>query len=80
MYHCRVKISAHLGMWLCVVFGLVCLGFAYNGFSSLATLADEVERELSLGYAWFWTFLFAVALAFGILSWMIKEGKLGKVE
>ena len=55
-------------MWLCVVFGLVCLGFAYNGFSSLGTLTDEVERELSLGYAWFWTFLFGVALAFGILS------------
>ncbi len=80
MYHCRVKISAHLGMWLCVVFGLVCLGFAYNGFSSLTTLTDQVERELSLGYAWFWTFLFGVALAFGILSWMIKAGKLGNPQ
>jgi len=67
-------------MWLCVVFGLVCLGFAYNGFSSLGTLTDEVERELSLGYAWFWTFLGVVASAFGVLSWMIKQGKFGEVE
>ena len=62
-------------MWLCAAFGLVCLGFACSGFSSLTTLTDEAERELSLGYAWFWTFLFGVALAFGVLSWMIKEGK-----
>ncbi len=64
-------------MWLCAAFALLCLGFAYSGFSALQTLTDEAERELSRGYAWFWTFLGAVAVAFGALSWMIKAGKLG---
>jgi len=36
--------------------------------------------ELSRGYAWFWTFLGAVAVAFGALSWMIKTGKLGNPQ
>jgi hypothetical protein len=75
-YYRAMKISAAVAMWGCVVFGLVCLGFAYNGFSALPTLTDSAERELSLGYAWFWTFLFAVAAAFGVLSWMIKTGKI----
>ena len=55
-------------------------GICVQRISSLTTLTDEVERELSLGYAWFWTFLFSVALALGILSWMIKEGRLGNFE
>jgi hypothetical protein len=64
-------------MWLCAAFALVCLGFAYSGFSALATMVDESEREISRGYAWFWVFLSFIGLAFGVLSWMIKEGKLG---
>ncbi len=67
-------------MWMCVAFALVCFGFAFSGFSALETLADEAERELSRGYAWFWMFLAAVAMVFGVLSWMIKEGKLGDLE
>jgi hypothetical protein len=72
-----MKISAVIAVWLCAAFSLVCAGFAYTGFSALETLADEAERELSRGYAWFWVFLAVVGLGFGILSWMIKEGKLG---
>ena len=75
-----MKISAQVAMWLCAAFALVCLGFAYSGFSALQTLTDEAERELSRGYAWFWTFLGAVAVAFGALSWMIKAGKLGNPQ
>ncbi len=67
-------------MWMCIAFALVCFGFAFSGFSALETLADEAERELSRGYAWFWMFLAAVAMVFGVLSWMIKEGKLGDLE
>ena len=65
---------------MCIAFALVCFGFAFSGFSALETLADEAERELSRGYAWFWMFLAAVAMVFGVLSWMIKEGKLGDLE
>jgi hypothetical protein len=75
-----MKISAGIAMWMCVAFALVCFGFAFSGFSALETLADEAERELSRGYAWFWMFLAAVAVVFGVLSWMAKEGKLGDLE
>ena len=75
-----MKISAGIAMWMCVAFALVCFGFAFSGFSALETLADEAERELSRGYAWFWMFLAAVAMVFGVLSWMIEEGKLGDLE
>jgi hypothetical protein len=72
-----MKISGAVAMWMCVAFALVCAGFAYNGFVGAQTLTDSAERELSLGYAWFWTFLFAVAAVFGVLSWLIKVGKIG---
>ncbi len=75
-----MKISAKIAIWLCVAFALLCAGFAFSGFSSLATMTDEAQRDLSLGYSWFWTFLGAIAVVFVILSWMIKEGKFGESE
>ena len=75
-----MKVSARVAIWLCAGFALLCAGFALTGFSSLATIADEAEREVSLGYSWFWMFLCAIAVVFGILSWLIKEGKFGDVE
>jgi hypothetical protein len=75
-----VKITAQLGVWLCAVFALLCLGFAFNGFSAVTAMTDAAERELSLGYAWFWTFLGAVAVLFGVLSWLIQQGKFGRVD
>jgi hypothetical protein len=72
-----MRISAVVAMWGCVAFALLCAGFAYHGFAGVLTLTDSADRELSLGYAWFWTFLFAVAALFGVLSWMIKAGKIG---
>jgi hypothetical protein len=75
-----MKISAMLAMWLCVAFALLSWGFAYNGFSAVPAQTDAAERELYLGYAWFWTFLGAVAAVFGVLSWMITKGKFGAVE
>jgi hypothetical protein len=75
-----MRISAVVAMWLCVVFALACFGIAYQGFSALETLTDVAERDLSSGYAWFWTFLGVVASAFGVLSWMIKQGKFGEIE
>jgi hypothetical protein len=64
-------------MWMCAVFALVCFGFAASGFTAISTITDDAVRDESLGYAWFWTFLVAIAVAFGILSWMIKAGKFG---
>ena len=75
-----MKISALMAMWMCVVFAIVCFSVAVTGFAAISTMADAAERDLSWGYAWFWTFLGAIAVAFGILSWMIKAGKLGDPE
>ena len=72
-----MKISALVAMWMCGAFALICFGFAFNGFTAVSSMADAEQRELSLGYASFWAFLGAVAAVFGVLSWMIKEGKLG---
>ena len=75
-----MQISAALAVWLCAAFALMCAGFAFTAFTGLATLTDAAERDVSLGYAWFWTFLFCVAAVFGVLSWLIKVGKLGNPE
>lgn len=75
-----MRISAQLAVWMCAAFGAVCAAFALNGFAGLQGAADPAERELIAGYAWFWTFLASVALLFGILSWMIKAGRLGRVD
>ena len=75
-----MRISAAIAVWMCAAFALICLGFALTAFSGHATLTDAAEREVSLGYAWFWTFLFCIAALFGVLSWLIKIGKLGSPE
>jgi hypothetical protein len=75
-----MKVSAGIAMWMCVVFALGCFAFAMSGFMALEALATDAERELSRGYAWFWIFLSAVATVFGVLSWLIKKGKLGELE
>ena len=75
-----MRISAQLAVWMCAAFGAVCLVFALKGFAGLTDSADAAERELIAGYAWFWAFLAAVALVFGVLSWMIRQGRLGKVD
>jgi hypothetical protein len=75
-----VKISAQLAVWLCAVFGLICLGAALTAFSGAASVPDAAEREASYGYAAFYGFLALVAAFFGVLSWMIAKGKLGPVE
>ncbi len=74
-----MKISAAIALWMCVVFTLFCMGFAIRGFTSLDGL-DAIEREHSVGYAWFWTFLALVSVVFGVLSRMISKGKFGDVD
>jgi hypothetical protein len=75
-----MKISALVAMWMCVAFALVAYGAAYTAFSGLQTLTDTAEREIATGYGWFWTFLGVVASGFGVLSWLMKNGKLGPAE
>jgi len=75
-----MRISAQVAVWLCAAFALVCLGFALRGFLALPATTDPQERELISGYAWYWTFLGAVALVFGVLSWLMTRGKFGDVQ
>lgn len=75
-----MRVSAQLAVWMCAIFGVVCLGFALSGFAGLQDTSDAAEREMISGYAWFWAFLASVALVFGVLSWLIKQGKFGPVE
>jgi hypothetical protein len=75
-----MQISAAVAVWLCAVFALICLGFAFTAFSGLAMLTDAAERDISAGYGWFWIFLFCIATLFGVLSWLMKAGKLGNPE
>ena len=69
-----------MAVWLCAIFGLVCLGFALNGFFALGSITDPEVRDASLGYAGFWSFLALIAAIFGVLSWMISRGRFGPVE
>ncbi len=75
-----MKLSTQLMFWISLAFSALCLAYAYLGFSALDPAMSEDVREASRGYAWFWTFLAAVALVFGVLSWMMKEGKLGRMD
>jgi hypothetical protein len=75
-----MKVTAQMAMWMCAIFALVCFGAAFSVFTALSTITDAAEHDASLGYAWFWTFLASIAVVFGVLSWMIKEGKLGDPE
>jgi hypothetical protein len=75
-----MKISALASMWMCALFAVICFWVAGDGFIASSAVVDSAERENSYGFAGFWAFLGTVASAFGVLSWMIKQGKLGKVD
>jgi len=69
-----MKISAQFAMWTSAVFAALCLGIAFNGFSSLDAVADEVARSDARGFAFFWLFLGVVAIAAGAASWwMVRQ-------
>ena len=69
-----MKISAQFAMWTSAVFAALCLGIAFNGFSSLDAVADEVARSDARGFAFFWLFLGVVAIAAGVASWwMVRQ-------
>jgi hypothetical protein len=71
-----VQISMRLGVILSVVFAAICFGVAITGFTSLGDIADPAQRADGQGFAWFWTFLGAVASAFALLGlWMLKTNK-----
>jgi hypothetical protein len=62
-------------MFLAAIFAVVCLGVSGHGFWSLDAIADPEQRADARGFAWFWTFLALVAVAFGTLSWRIVRSR-----
>ena len=72
-----MRISARVSMYGCVVFGLICAGFASKGLLALPEITDAGQRELVVGYTGFWLFLLGVAVVFGALSAWMAKGKLG---
>ena len=69
-------ISAKMSVVAAAIFAAVCFGVAITGFSSLGDIADPVQKADGLGFAWFWTFLGVVAVAFGALGiWIVRTHK-----
>ena len=64
-----MRISAQIGLVISVIFTLVCLGVAVTGFTSLDGIPDPVQKSDARGFAWFYTFLAAVGVVFGVLTW-----------
>ena len=58
-----------LSMIISAIFAVICFGVAITGFTSLGDIADPAQRSDGEGFAWFWTFLGAVATFFGALGW-----------
>ena len=67
-----MKVSAHIALWMALVFSLVCLYVAWTGFASLDGLAGDPQAQSDArGFAWFWVLLAAVAAGAGAASWWI---------
>ena len=74
-----MKISAKLSVIIATIFATICFSVAITGFSSLGDIVDPAQRADGWGYAWFWTFLGLIAVAFGVLGvWMVQTHKDGE--
>ena len=71
-----MKISAQISVVLAAIFAAICFGVAISGFTSLGTITDPVQASDGAGFAWFWTFLGTVGVAFGAVGvWIAKTEK-----
>ena len=71
-----MQLPIKLTAFFFIVFAAVCLWFAIDWFTSLATIADPVEASGARSFAWFWSFLFVVGVVLGLASWKIAQAKL----
>jgi hypothetical protein len=68
-----VKLSLQATVIVSAIFAAVCLGVAITGFTSLGGIEDATQLADAKGFAWFWAFLGAVALFFGLLAWWMAR-------
>ena len=74
-----MKLSLHATAILGLIFCVIALGVAINGFMSLRELADPAQLADAKGYAWFWTFIAAVCGSLAWLAWWTAR-KQGNVD
>ena len=71
-----MKISAKMSIVMAAIFAAICFSVAISGFSSIGEIADPVQKADGLGFAWFWTFLGAIAVVFGAVGvWIVRTHK-----
>ena len=71
-----MRMSAQMTLVAAVIFAIACFGVAITGFAALGDMTDTTLAADSRGYAWFWTFLGLIAVAFAAVSWwMIRTHK-----
>lgn len=71
-----MKLSLQATVVIGIVFAIASLGVAITGFASLSDIADPDRLADAKGFAWFWTFLACVALAFAALAaWMSRGNR-----
>ncbi|HZI83390.1 MAG TPA: hypothetical protein VFF44_05710 [Casimicrobiaceae bacterium] len=68
-----MKLSLRATMIAAVIFAAICLSVAVTGFTSLGDITDATAIADAKGFAWFWTFLASVAIAFGLLAWWMAR-------
>ncbi|HUH93071.1 MAG TPA: hypothetical protein VL742_07990 [Casimicrobiaceae bacterium] len=68
-----MKLSLRATMITSAIFAAICLSVAISGFTSLGTLTDPAVISDARGFAWFWTFLGGIAIAFGLLAWWMSR-------
>ena len=67
-----MKFSLRATTIVAAIFAAICLSVAITGFASLSDITDPTQMADAKGFAWFWTFLASVAIAFGVMAWRMS--------
>ena len=70
-----MNITLRMGMIMAAIFAAVTLSVAVSGFIGLRDITDPTQAADARGFAWFWTFLGAIATALGSLAWWIERSQ-----
>ena len=68
-----MQITVKIAIYGAIVFALVCLGVAINGFVQTGDLTDPKLVSDGRGFAFFWLFLAAVCAAIAAATWWISR-------
>ena len=68
-----MKLSMQMTMVAAAIFGSVCLAIAIQGFLEIGDITDPALAADARGYAWFWAFLGAVAVAMAVAAWWMTR-------